>query len=80
MRTKLNEQRSAMKQAYAATYEQETGRPVDLAELDREIANVALYRALWWVGYWSQGDDTHIERWVKELRKVMEQQAEFAND
>lgn len=74
------EQRTEMKQAYAETYEQQTGLPVDLAELDREMANVALYRALWWVGYWSQGDDTHIERWIKELKKVMDQQQAYAND
>jgi hypothetical protein len=74
------EQRREMKQAYAESYESETGLPVDLVELNREMANVALYRALWWVGYWSQGDDAHIERWIRELTKVMAQQQVFSND
>lgn len=68
------EQRSEMKRAYAATYAEETGQAGDMTSLDREMAAVALYRALWWVGYWSQGDDAHIARWIKELGKVMLQQ------
>ena len=67
------EQREEMKKAYLEGYEQETGKMVEAEELDEEVAKVALYRALWWVGYWSEGDDAHIERWIKELKKVLVQ-------
>ena len=66
------EQRDEMKRAYTQSYELASGIEVGKEALDKEFANIALYKALWWVGYWSQGDDAHINRWVKELKKVME--------
>lgn len=64
-------QRGVMCRAYASAFTEATGRPVDLAELHQEIAHVGLYRALWWLGYWSRGDDAHIARWMKELEAVL---------
>ena len=66
-----SEQRAIMCSAYARTYEAETGQPVDLNALYREMAHVGLYRALWWLGYWSRGDDAHIGRWIKELETML---------
>jgi hypothetical protein len=65
-----SKQRDCMYQAYAEQYEAETGQQVDRDALSREIECVALYRALWWLGYWSEGDEAHITRWVKELATV----------
>lgn len=65
------EQRQVMFQAYAEQYEIETGEKVKIQEFEEEIKIVALYRALWWLGYWTKGDDAHIKRWLKELRAVM---------
>ena len=65
------EQRKIMCKAYAEQYESETGRPIDMVALTQEMENVALYRALWWLGFWSNGDDAHINRWFKELEAVM---------
>jgi len=66
------EQREIMCNAYTEQYEAETGQPIDMAALAKELEHVALYRALWWLGYWSKGDDVHLNRWVKELTTVME--------
>lgn len=66
------EQRQVMYQAYAEQNELETGEKVEIKELEEEIKIVAVYRALWWLGYWAYGDDAHITRWMKELRVVMQ--------
>lgn len=66
------EQRLAMYQAYAQQYEIETGEKVEINELEEEIKIVAVYRALWWLGYWAKGDDAHITRWMKELMVVLQ--------
>lgn len=65
------EQRGIMCKAYAVQYELESGHPVDMVALAQEMEKVALYRALWWLGYWTKGDDAHINRWFKELQAVM---------
>jgi aminoglycoside/choline kinase family phosphotransferase len=65
------EQRGIMCKAYAEQYQIETGQPIDMVALAQEMENVALYRALWWLGYWSKGDEAHINRWFKELQAVM---------
>lgn len=65
------EQRGIMYKAYAEQYETETGQQVDMDALAQEMGHVAVYRALWWLGYWSKGDDAHITRWLKELEAVM---------
>jgi hypothetical protein len=64
-------QRRIMLQAYAEAYAKESGEDVDMASIRLEMTNVALYRALWWLGYWTRGDDKHISRWIKELQMVM---------
>ncbi len=67
------EQREIMSNAYTEQYEAETGQPIDMAALAKELGHVALYRALWWLGYWSKGNDAKsIKRWIKELATVME--------
>jgi thiamine kinase-like enzyme len=65
------EQRQVMYQAYAEQYEIETGGKIEIEELEEEIKIVAVYRALWWLGYWAKGDDAHISRWMKELTAIM---------
>lgn len=65
------EQRAEMCNAYIEQYEMETGQQTDLAVLANELEQVALYRTLWWLGYWATGDDAHINRWMKELDAVM---------
>lgn len=65
------QQRKVMCEAYAREYEKETGKKIQMEDLSFELANVALYRAMWWLGYWSRGDDAHINRWMKELETVM---------
>ena len=65
------EQRATMCRAYIEQYGIETGHRLELDVLARELEQVALYRTLWWLGYWSKGDDVHINRWMKELTTVM---------
>jgi len=65
------EQRATMFRAYITQYETEKGQKVDVDTLARELDQVALYRTLWWLGYWSRGDAEHITRWMKELSAVM---------
>jgi len=65
------DQRAAMCQAYIEQYAIETGQQLDLAVLAMELEQVALYRTLWWLGYWAKGDDAHINRWMKELDAVL---------
>lgn len=65
------EQRAVMCGAYIEQYEIETGQHLEIDALAKELQLVALYRTLWWLGYWSNGDDTHINRWMKELDAVM---------
>lgn len=65
------EQRAAMCKAYIFQYEAETRRQIEMDDLIRELEAVALYRSLWWLSYWSKGDEQHIDRWLKELSAVM---------
>lgn len=65
------EQRAVMCRAYISQYEIETGEALELKSLVAELDQVALYRSLWWLGFWSHGDDAHINRWVAELAAVM---------
>jgi len=65
------EQRQIMYENYANQYALETGEKVEIHMLIQEIKKVAVYRAIWWLGYWAKGDDAHITRWVKELKGVM---------
>ena len=65
------EQRDAMCKAYADQYASETGHPVDMESLKYELQCIALYRAIWWLGYWAKGDEAHINRWIRELETVM---------
>lgn len=65
------EQRRAMWRAYFDQYHAETGHQMDWEEFCHDLGDVAFYRALAWLGYWSNGDDVHIARWMRELRTVM---------
>lgn len=65
------EQRHAMWNAYAERYEQQSGQAIDRVEFHRELECVALYRALWWLGHWAQGDDAKVMRWIRELEAIM---------
>lgn len=67
------EQRAVMCRAYISQYQIETGETIGLQSLAAELEQVALYRSLWWLGFWSHGDDAHINRWVAELATVMGQ-------
>ena len=66
-----SDQRNSMWRAYVEQYERETSQKIDLVEFHKELRCVALYRALWWLGYWLQGDEAHINRWMRELKTVM---------
>ena len=65
------EQKQAMWQAYFDEYHAETGLQMSWAEFCQDLGYVALDRALWWLGWWSNEDATHIDRWMQELSRVM---------
>jgi thiamine kinase-like enzyme len=64
------EQRQAMWRAYFEQYQAETGLPMDWEHFCQEVGQVALYRALWWLGWWSNGDANQITHWMQELINV----------
>ena len=64
-------QRRIMFKAYTEQYESETGQQIGIDILAKELKHVALYRALWWLGYWSKVDSANINPWLKELKVVM---------
>ncbi len=70
------EQRREMWRAYFNQYQMETGLDIDWRSFCLDLGHVALYRALWWLGWWSNGDAAHINRWVLELNTVMPSQFE----
>lgn len=65
------EQRRTMWGAYFEQYKAETGLPMDWGSFCQDTSQVALYRALWWLGWWSNGDGAHIARWMRELEQVI---------
>lgn len=64
------EQRQTMWRAYFDQYQAETGLQLNWEHFCHELGQVALYRALAWLGWWSNGDAAHIVRWMAELDKV----------
>lgn len=66
-----SEQRQAMLRAYFEQYEEETGMPMDWNSFCQDVSQVALYRALWWLGWWADHDSAHIDRWIQELKREM---------
>lgn len=65
------EERQIMYENYVDQYEIETGEKIDMNALVQELKNVAIYRAIWWLGYWANGDDAHITRWIEEMKAVL---------
>jgi hypothetical protein len=66
-----DERRAEMINAYIDQSERETGGVIDRTSFSAEFETVALYRALWWVGYWSESKGAAINGWVKELKNVL---------
>lgn len=66
------EQRAAMWRAYADQVERDSGESIDWRDFCNAMRAVALYQSLSWLNWWSSGDDVHINRWMKELRTVLE--------
>lgn len=64
-------QRGIMIEAYTEQYESKTGQQINRDTLAKELRHVALYRVLWWLGYWSKLDNANINPWLKELKVVM---------
>jgi len=65
------EQRRAIWQAYFEQYQVETGLPMDWESFCQDVGQVALYRALWWLGWSANHNSTHIDRWMQELDQAM---------
>jgi len=65
------EQKQTMWRVYFEQYQAETGLPIDWKTFCKDVGQVALYRALWWLGWWADHDSAHIDRWMQELDQVM---------
>ena len=65
------EQKEAMWRAYFEQYQVETGQPMDWASFRQDVGRVALYRALWWLGWWANHDSNHVARWMQELGQAI---------
>ena len=64
-------QRQAMWDAYADEYERIAGVAIDRGRFREELGQLALYSAIRWLGWWTGGDDIHLERWRRELELVL---------
>ena len=73
------EQRQAMWRAYFEQYQAETGLTMNWDSFCQDVGYVALYRALWWLGWWANHDSAHIARWMQELDQMMPNRIRMEN-
>lgn len=66
------DQRLQMWRGYFEQAEFEAGAPLDWPRFCDELHGAALYQSLYWLNWWANGDDVHIERWMAELGRVLE--------
>jgi phosphotransferase family enzyme len=69
------EQRHTMWAAYCDAYTTETGRPIDWERFCRDVAGVALYQALEWLGWWGRHRSLSRDfaRFMRELGLVLDE-------
>jgi aminoglycoside phosphotransferase (APT) family kinase protein len=69
------EQRQTMWRAYFEQFQLETGLSLNWDQFCRELIQVALYRALVWLGWWSNGESDQVARWLQEVVNVTSEAA-----
>jgi hypothetical protein len=65
------EQRLQMWRGYFEQAEIESGASLNWRTFCDDLHSVALYQSLYWLNWWSSGDDVHIQRWLVELDRVL---------
>lgn len=66
------EQRLQMWRGYFEQAEIETGAALNWRAFCADLHSVALYQSVYWLNWWSSGDDVHIRRWLVELERVLD--------